>query len=62
LLIDISVAITTTKIPILLKSGFFAMEDPARTDYSMIMSTLFLLIVGGGAWSLDRYLARRLGS
>lgn len=54
LLIDICVAIATTKIPILLKSGFFAMEDPARTDYSMLMSTLFLLIVGGGRWSLDR--------
>jgi putative oxidoreductase len=54
LLIDIGVAIATTKIPILLKSGFFAMEDPARTDYSMLMSTLFLLIAGGGRWSLDR--------
>lgn len=54
LLIDICVAIATTKIPILVKSGFFAMEDPARTDYSMLMSTAFLLIVGGGRWSLDR--------
>jgi len=58
LLIDICVAIATTKIPILLKSGFFAMEDPARTDYSMLMSTLFLLIIGGGRWSLDRLLSR----
>lgn len=53
LLIDISVAIATTKVPILLKSGFFAMEDPARTDYSMLMSLLFLLLVGAGRWSLD---------
>jgi hypothetical protein len=53
LLIDISVAIATTNVPILLTSGFFAMEDPARTDYSMFMSLLFLLIVGGGRWSLD---------
>ncbi|MBZ5499337.1 MAG: DoxX family protein [Acidobacteriia bacterium] len=61
LLIDISVAIATTKVPILLKSGFFAMEDPARTDYSMFMSLLFLLIVGGGRWSLDMVrLSRRL--
>lgn len=60
LLIDISVAIATTKIPILLKSGFFAMEDPARTDYSMFMSVLFLVIVGAGAWSLDAHLARKL--
>lgn len=58
LLIDISVAIATTKVPILLKSGFFAMEDPARTDYSMFLSLLFLLIVGAGRWSLDAYLGR----
>jgi len=58
LLIDISVAIATTKVPILLKSGFFAMEDPARTDYSMLMSLLFLLIVGAGRWSLDARLGR----
>ena len=54
LFVNICVAIATTKIPILLKSGFFAMEDPARTDYSMLLSTLFLLIVGGGQWSLDK--------
>ncbi len=58
LLIDIGVAIATTKVPILLKSGFFAMEDPARTDYSMFMSLLFLLIVGAGWWSLDALLSR----
>jgi len=53
LLINISVAIATTKIPILIKSGFFAMEDPARTDYSMFMSLVFLIAVGAGRWSLD---------
>jgi putative oxidoreductase len=58
LLIDISVAIATTKVPILLKSGFFAMEAPARTDYSMFMSLLFLLMVGAGRWSLDARLGR----
>jgi putative oxidoreductase len=58
LLINISVAIATTKVPILLKSGFFAMEDAARTDYSMFMSLLFLLSVGAGCWSLDALLGR----
>ncbi|MCE5276487.1 MAG: DoxX family protein [Planctomycetaceae bacterium] len=53
LLINITVAIATTKIPILLSRGFWAMEDAARTDYSMLMSLLFLLIVGAGAWSVD---------
>ena len=62
LLIDICVAIATTKIPILLKSGFFAMEDPARTDYCMLMSLLFLLIVGAGRWSLDAAIWRAKAS
>jgi uncharacterized membrane protein YphA (DoxX/SURF4 family) len=54
LLIDISVAIATTKIPILIHHGFWAMEDPARTDYCMLMSLIFLLIVGAGKWSFDQ--------
>jgi putative oxidoreductase len=58
LIINISVAIATTKIPILLKSGFWPMEDAARTDYSMLVSLLFLLIVGGGTWSIDAVLRR----
>jgi uncharacterized membrane protein YphA (DoxX/SURF4 family) len=58
LIINISVAIATTKIPILLKSGFWAMEDPARTDYSMLMSLLLLLIIGGGKWSVDALLSK----
>lgn len=57
LAINISVAIATTKIPILLARGFWAMEDPARTDYSMLLSLLFLLVVGAGSWSIDAHLA-----
>lgn len=58
LIIVISVAIATTKVPILLNSGFWPMEDHARTDYSMLMGLLFLLVVGGGKLSLDSLLAR----
>ena len=47
------VAIATTKVPILMASGFWKMAHEARTDYSMLLGSLFLLIVGGGAWSLD---------
>jgi putative oxidoreductase len=53
LVIDISVAIASTKIPLLLKSGFWPAEAEARTDFSMLMGLLFLLIVGAGVWSLD---------
>jgi putative oxidoreductase len=53
LLINISVAILTTKLPMLLQSGFWKMAHEARTDFSMLLGLLFLLIVGGGRWSLD---------
>lgn len=58
LLVDISVAIATTKIPILMEHGFFAMEDSARTDYAMLMSLVFLLMVGAGKWSFDSWTGR----
>ena len=50
-------AIYTTKIPILMKSGFWKMAHEARTDYSMLLGLLFLLIVGAGAWSVDARIA-----
>ena len=53
LIVDMIVAISTTKIPILLEKGFWAMAHEARTDLSMLLGSLFLLIVGGGSWSLD---------
>ena len=53
LLIDISVAILTTKIPMLEKSGFWAAMHEARTDFCMCLGALFLLIVGAGPLSLD---------
>lgn len=59
LLIDISVALLTTKLPTLMHKGFWPAEDAARTDYSMFMSTLFLLIVGGGVISLDAWWAKK---
>jgi putative oxidoreductase len=70
LIIDISVAILSTKIPILLgqgfwiftlsilpRYGFLSMMHEARTDFSMLLGGLFLLIVGGGIWSVDAYWA-----
>jgi putative oxidoreductase len=53
LIIDMLVAITTTKIPILLKSGFWAMAHEARTDYAMLLGSIFLLCVGAGPLSVD---------
>jgi uncharacterized membrane protein YphA (DoxX/SURF4 family) len=66
LLIDISVAIVSTKVPVLLghgfwgfslmklpRYGFWSMMHEARTDFSMWLGLLFLLIVGAGRWSFD---------
>ena len=66
LLIDISVAIASTKIPILLGHGYWRFSLPklkhygvlsmlheARTDFSMVLGLLFILIIGAGALSID---------
>jgi uncharacterized membrane protein YphA (DoxX/SURF4 family) len=58
LIINMLVAITTTKIPILHKSGFWAMAHEARVDYAMILGCIFLLIAGAGTWSLDAKLKK----
>ena len=59
LIIDMLVAISTTKIPMLLQDGFWKMAHEARTDYAMLLGSLFLLIVGAGPWSCDAWLTER---
>ena len=54
----ITVAIWTTKIPMLGKQGFWAMAHEARTDFCMVFGLIFLLIVGAGRLSLDASLQR----
>jgi putative oxidoreductase len=53
LIIIILVALVSTKIPILLESGFWKMAHEARTDFSMLLGSFFLLINGAGNLSLD---------
>lgn len=55
LLIVIATAVATTKIPELFRAnqGLWYMISDARTDFAMLCSLLFLISVGGGAWSLD---------
>jgi uncharacterized membrane protein YphA (DoxX/SURF4 family) len=53
LLIDICVALTSTKIVTFMKNGFWGTLHEARTDVSMLLGLIFLLIVGGGALALD---------
>jgi putative oxidoreductase len=54
LLIVIGVAIWTTKIPIFHHEGVWPMLHEARTDFSMVLGLLFLMTVGGGAWSVNK--------
>jgi uncharacterized membrane protein YphA (DoxX/SURF4 family) len=53
LLIDIIVALISTKLPMFAKNGIWSTLHEARTDVSMLLGLIFLLIVGGGLWSLD---------
>jgi len=59
LLINISVAILTTKLPMLTKVGFWATMHESRTDICMWLGSMFLIIVGAGPWSVDIPLMRR---
>jgi putative oxidoreductase len=52
------VAIATTKTAILSEQGFWEMLHASRTDWSMLLGSIFLLIKGGGFWSLDRRLMK----
>jgi uncharacterized membrane protein YphA (DoxX/SURF4 family) len=74
LIINMLVAIVSTKIPILLGygfwgfslrsvpyGGFWGMAHEARTDWSMLLGSIFLLIVGAGSLSLDRHLSGASG-
>jgi putative oxidoreductase len=53
LLIDILVAIATTKVPMLLKQGFWAVMHEGRTDFCMLMGLIAIALLGAGTASLD---------
>lgn len=49
----ILVAIAATKVMLLADNGFWRMLHDSRTDWSMLLGSIFLFIKGGGRWSLD---------
>jgi len=70
LIIIMIVAIVSTKIPILLGTdfwifhlpkfnqyGFWSMSHEGRADFTMLLGSLYLLIEGGGRWSIDALLS-----
>jgi uncharacterized membrane protein YphA (DoxX/SURF4 family) len=55
------VAIVSTKVPILREGGFWKMAHESRTDYAMFLGSIYLLLFGGGKWSLDLRMSKRSG-
>jgi putative oxidoreductase len=54
LLVIMLVAIATTKVPLLANNDLWSMLHDSRTDWAMLLGSVFLLIKGGGKWSLDK--------
>jgi uncharacterized membrane protein YphA (DoxX/SURF4 family) len=70
LIVDMAVAIATTKLPLLFgagpepvaampKTGFWAFAYQARLDVTMLLGCAFLAAAGAGLWSIDAVLSRR---
>jgi putative oxidoreductase len=53
------VAIATTKVEVLAKDGFWEMMHGSRTDWAMLLGSIFLLIKGGGKWSIDKQIQQK---
>ncbi|MDB4835388.1 DoxX family protein [Cyclobacteriaceae bacterium] len=53
-LIIMIVAFATTKAAVFQNDGFWMVMHGARTDWSMLLGSLFLIFSGGGKWSVDR--------
>jgi putative oxidoreductase len=73
MIINMTVAIVVTKIPVAFAEsfgpfilrdlkvyGFWSMMHEIRTDLSMWLGSLFLLIKGGGRWSADLLVLTKL--
>jgi putative oxidoreductase len=56
LIIIMLVATATTKAEVLANDGFWEMMHGSRTDWAMLLGGIFLLMKGGGRWSIDRTL------
>lgn len=53
LLIDIGVAIATTKVPMLFHQGFWPAMHEGRTDFCMLLGLIAILSMGAGRISCD---------
>jgi putative oxidoreductase len=73
LIVIMLVAIISTKVPVLIGEGFWGfalrevpyygfwgMAHEMRTDWAMLLGSIFLVVAGGGAWSIDAGLSSKL--
>ena len=51
-------AFITTKLPLLTTKGFWTFAHEYRTDFSLTLLLILLVIYGGGKWSLDKRLVK----
>jgi len=56
LIIIMLIAFATTKTEVYIEKGFWELLHGSRTDWAMLLGSLFLLVKGGGYWSLDKKL------
>jgi putative oxidoreductase len=59
LIIIMLVAIATTKTQVLAEKGFWEMLHGSRTDWAMLLGSIFLLMNGAGKISFDFTLSRK---
>lgn len=58
MIVDMLGAEIFTKVPVALHHGFWQYASDARAELGQLFGSIFLLIVGAGAWSLDGVLTR----
>jgi len=59
MIVNMLVAIASTKVPLLVHEGFFKAAHEARLDFTMLFGCVFMLLAGGGPLSLDALLLAR---
>lgn len=57
LIIIMLIAFTTTKSAVFLNDGFWELLHGSRTDWAMLLGSIFLLVNGGGKFSIDMKLS-----
>ena len=56
LFIIMLVAMGATKAQLFIDNGFWSMLHDSRTDWAMFLGSIFLMVKGGGRWSMDKRL------